>query len=588
MMRGGQQAHKPSIAEAPRRQQASRRREQNGAGYIGQWTFVGGPLLLRGHQAITDVGFLISGAKNENGSPDFDALTLKMSVIHCGAQSRVYKARLSQVHCEGEGSGDGCKAFGGAIEAYRTHKVREDPAAPIEAHGTHKVREDPAASMKRVASDALLIGDFSIGGLEAGKIDVDICGWVTTASRVGGESEVAAGPVLIDAQQAVNQLKQFTSETPGTMEDVQAMLQSLGVKEFYREQLQVIQACYERKNAFFVAPTGYGKTLCFATIALLRKSSGGVCAVITPMKALQDDHYRKLKHAGALVLNGDTQNRARALRDLSSHDSSVNLLFLGPEQLRRDDLLKALNTRGVSAWAVDECHTLSWGIDFRPDFNRIRQVARSENMVKQYPLIGAPILMCTATLTQGLKTTLDGVMTDATNQPAEEIVVDLDRPEIQRSVVRCPPRPAVCSRASAAKGSRTDKPPCGRCVFCVAVEQNPTFPSRFHIVFMNDKKACFNMAVFCSMSSEAEMQDRIFLAYHASMDAQTKSAILRVLIAIGNCGPPGFAITVFATSCLGMGVDLKEIDKVSAVGVQFSNSQVHNHNSSLVTCDRMP
>jgi ATP-dependent DNA helicase RecQ len=76
-------------------------------------------------------------------------------------------------------------------------------------------------------------------------------------------------------------------------------------------------------------------------------------------------------------------------------DGSLKLLYVSPERLANAGFLKRLQRCQIALFAVDEAHCLSeWGHNFRPDYLRLPEVARS--------LGAGRVLALTATATQAV------------------------------------------------------------------------------------------------------------------------------------------------------------------------------------------
>ncbi|MGN6311212.1 MAG: DNA helicase RecQ [Xanthobacteraceae bacterium] len=163
-----------------------------------------------------------------------------------------------------------------------------------------------------------------------------------------------------------------------------------GYDAFRGPQARIVDHVIAGNNAFVLMPTGGGKSLCYQIPAIVRP---GIGLVVSPLLALMADQVAALRQAGvkAAALNSDLPlDERRALwRDI--YAGNLDLLYVAPETLLRQEVLNGLGRARLSLIAIDEAHCLSqWGHDFRPSYRQL------DALVRQFPDIPRMALTATA------------------------------------------------------------------------------------------------------------------------------------------------------------------------------------------------
>ena len=124
------------------------------------------------------------------------------------------------------------------------------------------------------------------------------------------------------------------------------------------------------------------------------EATKALTVVISPLQSLMKDQVENLEKrsiAEAVYINGllSPIERQQAFERIMSGE--VSLLYIAPEQLRSKTLEKALLSRAINRFVIDEAHCFSaWGQDFRIEYQYIgdflREIQQKKGLERPIPV----------------------------------------------------------------------------------------------------------------------------------------------------------------------------------------------------------
>ena len=196
-----------------------------------------------------------------------------------------------------------------------------------------------------------------------------------------------------------------------------------GFAELRAGQSTAIEAILAGQNVLAVMPTGAGKSLCYQLPALIL---GGLTVVVSPLVALMRDQVAALRLNGipAATINSDLPRHENVATWRAVQTGEVALLYLSPERLMTEPMLRALAKLDIRLLAIDEAHCISqWGPAFRPEY------AALSALRDRFP--GVPIIGLTATADPS---TRDDIRAWIFAGNAVSVVTGFDRPNLSLAV----------------------------------------------------------------------------------------------------------------------------------------------------------
>lgn len=156
------------------------------------------------------------------------------------------------------------------------------------------------------------------------------------------------------------------------------------IKSMKDDQWKVINLITNyKKKVLLLAPTGFGKSICYYLPALVTQ---GLTIVITPTISLMRDQISILSSQGieAGSINSSSTRKSNYSTLMKARSYDLKVLFIAPEQLQNSGIIRLIKDVKVSYLIIDEAHYISTWNEFRSNYN---DISNFMNLLKDTPVL---------------------------------------------------------------------------------------------------------------------------------------------------------------------------------------------------------
>jgi ATP-dependent DNA helicase RecQ len=313
------------------------------------------------------------------------------------------------------------------------------------------------------------------------------------------------------------------------MDKYSILKEKFGYNSFRDGQEEIIDGVMDvsKIGVLTVAPTSFGKSLCFQIPALL---FGGLNIVISPLISLMQDQVKALKAKGiqAEFYNSTLSEPEKEAVINQLQLGTIELLYVAPERFEDTAFVNILERCNVSLFAVDEAHCVSQYGDFRPSYRKIRRAIEAVNP-KQ-------VVALTATAT---KRTQQDISAQLGFTSPRKFIKGFYRDNLHIEIVQC------------ANGTIFDS-------IIEDLEEHHRKGETTGIVYTNTRKDAEALGAILNGDDYGIKS----LIYHGGMKDEERKQILDEWLKNGG--------NIIATNSLGMGVDVPNIRYILLAGMTGS------------------
>lgn len=287
-----------------------------------------------------------------------------------------------------------------------------------------------------------------------------------------------------------------------------------GFENFRSGQQESIHSILEGRNTLSVLPTGTGKSLIYQYCGYCLE---GLVIIVSPLLSLMDNQVSQLNQAGEKRVAALNSMLSRTEKNLVlSRINEYKFLFISPEMLQSQWLMKKLEQLKIALFVVDEAHCISqWGSDFRPDYLLLGDIREK---------LGQPLtLALTATAPEKVR-----------NEIIHSLKLDVEQ---TASHLSSPNRENIFYNIVDVTGKDKD-------VYLITLLKKYTPPG---VIYFSSKARAEEVSHFLQVQTKLRID-----TYHADRTLEDRQIIQRQFL-------NGELDIVCATSAFGMGINKKNI-----------------------------
>ncbi|WP_062198326.1 RecQ family ATP-dependent DNA helicase [Massilibacterium senegalense] len=198
----------------------------------------------------------------------------------------------------------------------------------------------------------------------------------------------------------------------------QALKHYFHYDSFREGQKEIIQDVLKGNNVLAMLATGVGKSLCYLLPGYMMN---GTVLIVSPLLSLMEDQVNQLRKKGekhVVAINSFLSPNEK--RDVLASLHFYRFIYISPESLQNEQIIRALEKIAVTLFVVDEAHCISaWGHDFRTDYLKISTI--------HHRLKTPPLLALTATATEAVQ---KDIIEQLKLSKVKRHIYSVDRPNI--------------------------------------------------------------------------------------------------------------------------------------------------------------
>lgn len=157
---------------------------------------------------------------------------------------------------------------------------------------------------------------------------------------------------------------------------LEALQRVWGYESFRPGQREIVETVMSGQDLLAVAPTSFGKSVCFQLPALLRQDRPVL--VISPLIALMRDQVQQALGRGIPAVAVTSQNTPAENRRILANLHRTSLIYAAPERLDNGNFAQALSACPPWLVALDESHSVGSeaGLAYRPAYRFVEEFLR--------------------------------------------------------------------------------------------------------------------------------------------------------------------------------------------------------------------